>query len=146
LPWIEKIPDGNTSEDNIWLFKTVHVVPLTVTQNTPEWFLMRIFSCTSSASDNLPAEVKNMLLTPEPCPLRENEENAFQSTLDMVYGDGWDRDKVAPSPTLLQEVSAPNQEQAMDDTTLILNDSEEGLEMNLLLLMSSESVNVGLKE
>ncbi len=54
--------------------------------------------------------------------------------------------KKTPSPTLLQEVSAPNQEKAMDDTTLIPNDSEEDLELNLLLLMSGKSVNVGLEE
>jgi hypothetical protein len=46
---------------------SVHCIaclPLTVNHNTPAWFLMRIFACTSSASDNLLADVKTMLLSP----------------------------------------------------------------------------------
>ncbi len=91
------ISDGNTSEDNTYLFEMLRIIPLTMKQNTPKWFLMHIFSSTFSATDHLLAEVKNMLLSPEPCTLSEIEEHAFQSTLDMVYGDGWDRDKVSSS-------------------------------------------------
>jgi len=65
LPWFEKLHDQKTaSENNTYLFTALHVIPLTVNQNTPEWFLMRIFACTSSASDNLLADVKTMLLSP----------------------------------------------------------------------------------
>jgi hypothetical protein len=77
----------------------------------------------------------------EPWGLSEGEANAFQTTLDLVYGVGWECNKLTPSPTLLQDFDL-NREQAMDVTSK----EEEDLELNVLLLMSGEPAAVGLEE
>jgi hypothetical protein len=139
-----------TAEDYMHLFQALPVTPLTVKQNTPEWFLMRIFSCTSSASDNLLAEVKKMMLNPESCMLTDFEACTFMSTLNLIHGIGWDRDMVAlPPPTQAQHISTPSLVPAMDDVAVssnAANNEVEDLELNLQLLMSGESINDGLEE
>jgi hypothetical protein len=150
IPWYQKIHDSEeeeceTAEDYRHLFHTLPVTPLTVKQNTPEWFLMHIFSCTSSASDNLLAEVKKMMLNPETCTLTDFEACAFNAILNLIHGIGWDRDKVpvAPPPT---PAPTPSLVPTMDDAANAASNEREDLELNLQLLMSGESLNNGLEE
>jgi hypothetical protein len=156
IPYYQKVHsseviDGEAVQDYTYLFDALPVTPLTVKQNTPEWFLMRIFSCTSSASDKLLAEVKQMMLHPESCTLTDFEACAFMSTLNLIHGIGWDRDKIAPSPpTPVQNISTQSPVvPAADGTVLNLNvdnNTEENLELNVKLLISGESLNNGLEE
>lgn len=60
--------DSNAIDHFKHMFELLPVIPLTTKQNTPEWFLMRMFSCTSSTSDNFLAEVKNIALVPKTQP------------------------------------------------------------------------------
>jgi hypothetical protein len=43
-------------------FNNLKVIPVTLKQNTPEWFLLRTFSFTSSTSDHFLVELKKNLL------------------------------------------------------------------------------------
>jgi hypothetical protein len=54
---IYKEANGNEAIEQE-LFQALPVTPLTYKQNTPEWFLLRTFSCTSSTTDNLLSEAK----------------------------------------------------------------------------------------
>jgi hypothetical protein len=52
-------------------FEELEVIPLTLKHNTPEWFLLRTFSFTSSTSHNLLVELKKNLLDPKSFMLTE---------------------------------------------------------------------------
>jgi hypothetical protein len=62
LPWYSSIFDQKENNDqnkeHKHLFNNLSVEPLTIKQNTPGWFLLCEFSCTSSLSDQLLNEVK----------------------------------------------------------------------------------------
>jgi hypothetical protein len=74
------------------LFQALSVTAFTFVQNTAEWFLLRIFSCTSSTSDHLLAELKQMLLYRSKRSLVDEENmNALRNVLNVVHGEGWDR-------------------------------------------------------
>ena len=92
-----------------------------------------------------------MMLHPESCTLNDFEACAFMSTLNLIHGIGWDRDKIAPSPpTPVQNISTQSPVvPAADGTVLNLNvdnNTEENLELNVKLLISGESLNNGLEE
>ncbi len=72
--------DSNAIDHFKHMFELLPVIPLTTKQNTPEWFLMRMFSCTSSTSDNFLAEVKKH------CSGSQN--SALIKLLDAVHGVG----------------------------------------------------------
>jgi hypothetical protein len=73
------------------LFNNLPVVPFTVKQNTPEWFLLRAFAFTSSASDNLLAEVKKMIMDDGLQNFVDDVTwEALFTVLTIIYGVGWD--------------------------------------------------------
>ena len=59
VKWFQAI-ESTEDEDYKQLFDTLPVKALTTKQNTPEWFLLRTFSFTSSTSDNLILQAKKM--------------------------------------------------------------------------------------
>ncbi len=69
------------------------VVPLTLQQNTPEWFLLHTFSFTSSTTDQLLSEIKKVALDAKTFFLIDDEtKGALKAVLDVVHGEGWDHD------------------------------------------------------
>lgn len=57
--WFQEIDEGKTrSSDFDSLFFNLSNTPLTIVQATPVWFLLRMFSCTSSSTDPLLVELK----------------------------------------------------------------------------------------
>lgn len=65
--------------------------PLTVTQNTTEWFLLRSFSCTSSTTDQLLNAMKKIYLDTKTHNLiSEVIAASLKLVLDTVQGPSWD--------------------------------------------------------
>jgi hypothetical protein len=62
--WFSSIRKDST-EDYNQQFYDLSVVPLTLQQNTPEWFLLRTFSFTSSTTDQLLSEIKKLRWMPK---------------------------------------------------------------------------------
>jgi hypothetical protein len=57
--WFQDIDEGKArSSDFDALFFNLSIRPLTIEQATPEWFLLRMFFCTSSSTDRLLVELK----------------------------------------------------------------------------------------
>ncbi len=68
------------------LFTELDIFPLTIKQNTPEWFLLRTFSFTSSTSDYLLAEAKKIALDDE---LNSFIDEAARGALTVVLTMIW---------------------------------------------------------
>lgn len=128
----EKI-DSNVPEDSYRdLFQFLPVIPLTCRQNTLEWFLLHILSCTSSTSDTLLAELKKMILEQRTSTLIDHDTaDALVPVLNVVYGVGWDRDTYFNNPSASEVVvahSIPEDE---------VNETDE-ICANVLILLSGE--------
>lgn len=106
LLWYTSICE-ESYEDYKELFDNLPVKALTVKQNTPEWFLLRVFSCTSSSSDLLILELKQILLDRTTSSLLDQEtSDALEYVLDFVHGKGWNQR--AP---ILQAPQQPQQQE-----------------------------------
>jgi hypothetical protein len=76
--WFSSIR-AESGQDYNQHFEDLEVSPLTLKQNTPEWFLLPTFSFTSSTSDNLLAELKKFLWTLNHLCLLMKQQRVLQS-------------------------------------------------------------------
>jgi hypothetical protein len=83
--------DDRTEECYNQLFDNLPVDPLTVKENTTEWFLLRAFSCTSSATDQLLNSLKKLYTNPQTHNLISDAiAMNLKVVLDIVPGPRWD--------------------------------------------------------
>jgi hypothetical protein len=151
--WFKRVHeerDRNSIEDYSAMLQQLPIIPLTTKQNTPEWFLMRMFSCTSSTSDKLLNETKKMALDSKLCKLiDEDTAISLETILNVVYGVRWDRNQENSSPS---ESSNTSPEQEVEQEVNDPSNSEAGVEgrediaMNVQLLMSGEALKTGLED
>jgi hypothetical protein len=107
------------------MFNNLPVEPLTIKQNTPEWFLLCAFLCTSSTSDQLLNELKDTVLDPNSTVLiEEMTAAALKTVFDFVHGPRWDAIREAPVeivPPLLQEENILENEPVDEDGQIQLH-------------------------
>jgi hypothetical protein len=129
LPWYNSIFDKREQEPEEQLkqlFDNLPVDPFTTKQNTPEWFLLRAFSCTSSATDQLLNEVKKAYLDPNSRGLiNDATASALKTVLDVVQGPTWDlmaNSHEVPSPAIFtaENVLEPSAENEIEDNVRLL--------------------------
>ncbi len=87
---INKVEE-DSSENYDWLFSNLNVTALTLEQNTPEWFLLRMFSITSSSSDYLLFQLKKEISTSDKL-LDTTTAVALNRILTLVHGAGWNQE------------------------------------------------------
>ena len=151
LQWYKSI-DGEEHETYHQLFNNLPVVPFTVKQNTPEWFLLQTFAFTSSASDNLLAEVKKMIISEEMQNFVDgNTWEALFSILTIIYGVGWDRkemDLAMPSATIPVPPIPNNEVVEAEPDSAVVPVLIDGMDINanVQILMSGEALNTGLED
>ncbi len=91
VEWFQEIDAGKTrSSDFDELFFDLSIRPLTIEQATPEWFLLRMFSCTSSSTDHLLVELKKVVNSYAAL-IDPAVSVALHNVLTTVHGAGWNR-------------------------------------------------------
>jgi hypothetical protein len=134
--------EEDSAEDHSNMLSQLSVMPLTTKQNSPEWFLMRLFSCTSSTSDNLLMEIKNMALDSNVCHLIDEETaNSLETILNVVYGIRWERNQANSSASM---PSNANPQQELTDSRFLIY--KDNIAMNVQLLMSGDALQTGLED
>jgi hypothetical protein len=88
--WFQEINEQNKtrSSDLDWLLCNLNVKALTMQQATPEWFLLRMLSCTSSSTDGLLVELKNVASS-NAALIDPAAFSVLHSILTAVHGPGW---------------------------------------------------------
>jgi len=112
IPCYSSISKEKSTEYN-WLFDNLPVEPLTIKQNTPEWFLLRAFSCTSSTLDQLINELKIAYLDLNATGLiDETTEAALKRVLDFIQGSRW---KASQHAHIEMTHPSPQRDNIIDD-------------------------------
>ena len=87
--WFQDIDNTNTNNFDD-LFSTLNVRALTMKQSTPEWFLLRMFSFTSSATDRLLSVLKKQVIN-NASVIDPAVSTAVYNVLTTIHGQGWNR-------------------------------------------------------
>lgn len=90
VKWYHAVSEENTSSSFDELFSELNIKPLTLKQATPEWFLLRMLSCTSSSTDRLLIELKK-IVSSNASLIDCNVLGALYNVLNAVHGTGWNR-------------------------------------------------------
>ncbi len=152
-------PNDQTEECYKQLFANLMVAPLTVKQNTPDWFLLRAFSCTSSATDQLLNELKKIYHDPKTSTLiNEATTAALQTILDLVQGPRWDQRVLETTllqtsqdcevvPSLSSDDNPVHSNVAENgENERIDKDEEINLNMNILMSGTTTSIETQIKD
>lgn len=87
MVWFQDIDEGKVrSSDFHALFFNLSIRPLTVEQATPEWFLLCMFSCTSSSMDHLLVDFKKVVNSNDVL-IEPVISVALHNVLNTVHGD-----------------------------------------------------------
>jgi hypothetical protein len=131
------------------LFQAMDVVPLTIHQNTPEWFLLRMLSCTSSSTDRLLFELKKIALDSTTCSeIDPVTKDALTAVLNSVHGEGWNRQApiTAATPPPVQEEQATPEIDVADDSERHTIIAGEDIDLNMQLLFMSSEASTAFEE
>jgi hypothetical protein len=91
VKWFREVCEEKTKNCDFGdLFLELNVQPLTLEQATPEWFLLWMFSCTSSSTDRLLVELKKVVSSTTSL-IDPAIFSALHNVLTAVHGGGWNR-------------------------------------------------------
>jgi hypothetical protein len=130
-----KKSDNRTEACYNQLFDNLPVDPLTVKQNTPEWFLFHAYSCMSSTTDQLLNALKKLYTDPQTHNLiNDTIAMSLKVVLNIVHGPRW----VETIPT----VESPQSEPTLAAEDILPPESEEGSRINNTFQISNYLLQV----
>ena len=114
---LQEIIDEEAAVNFDVLFDVLPVKPCTLQQGSPEWFLLRKFSFTSSTSDRSLAQVKKLFIgrLPEDTLFIDPMiKLAIQRVLSVIHGPGWGNRSSTPSIPNPSNETATSQPDGID--------------------------------